>query len=462
MKKPLLERIAGKEIQFFVIITIALFWLAAFLTDSPGEIMAGMFRIVTSRDALITDYFELGGYGAAFFNAGVVMLMGYLLLLHEKANFTGLTLAALYMNAGFAFFGKNPLNVWPILLGAILYAKFQHTRLNRYIYTALFGTCLAPFITELVYILPFHRWINLLLALLTGILIGFILPPLSVHTASMHMGYNLFNVGFSAGILAFVIMCVLRSFGIDTESTLIWTEGIPLWLAIAAYGYFAFAILYGVIINKGKVSGLSKILRHPGRVVADFVLMDGIGTTFINMGIVGMTALTYILFIGGDLSGPVIGAILTVFGFGAFGAHIKNYVPVVLGVFLSTFINIYSPTMPAIQLAAIFSVGVVPIAGQFGPIAGIFAGILHTAIVTCTNNMYGGLNLYNNGFSCGWVAIIMIPFLESFMKGFSHHSRVTGRIPGHGKKVAQADGKSGKPGDAAQVGGKSGKIENTR
>lgn len=418
MKKTLLERIAGKEIQCFVIITIALFWLAAFLVATPGEILEGMFLIVTSRDALITDYFELGGYGAAFFNAGAVLLLGYLLLIKEKANFTGLTLAALYMNAGFAFFGKNPLNVWPILLGTILYTKFQHTRLSRYIYTALFGTCLAPFVTELVYILPFGRWVNMILAIFTGILIGFILPPLSVHTASMHMGYNLFNVGFSAGILAFVIVCVLRSFGIVTESTLIWKEGIPPVLAVAGYGYFLFAIGYGLMLNKGKISGLPKILRHPGRAVADFVLMDGVGITFINMGIVGMVALTYILLIGGDLSGPVIGAILTVFGFGAFGAHLKNYVPVLLGVFLSTFINIFEPTMPAIQLAAIFSVGVVPIAGQFGAVAGIFAGVLHVAIVTCTNSMYGGLNLYNNGFSCGWVAIIMIPFVESFIKRF--------------------------------------------
>ncbi|MBQ7774793.1 MAG: DUF1576 domain-containing protein, partial [Lachnospiraceae bacterium] len=140
MKKPLLERIAGKEIQYFVILTIVLFWLAAFLVDTPAEIMEGMVRIVTSRDALITDYFELASYGAAFFNAGIVMLMGYLFLIKEKVTFTGFSLAALYMNAGFAFFGKNPLNVWPILLGTVLYARFQHTKVSRYIYTALFGT----------------------------------------------------------------------------------------------------------------------------------------------------------------------------------------------------------------------------------------------------------------------------------------------------------------------------------
>ncbi|MBQ9140182.1 MAG: DUF1576 domain-containing protein [Lachnospiraceae bacterium] len=423
MRKSLLEKIAGKEIQCFVVITIALFWLAAFLVDTPAEILEGMIRIVTSRDALITDYFELGGYGAAFFNAGTILLMGYLLLVGEKAHFSGLTLAALYMNAGFAFLGKNPLNVWPIMLGTILYSRFQHTRLSRYIYTALFGTCLAPFVTEMIYILPFYNWVNTILAIATGILIGFLLPPLSVHTASMHLGYNLFNVGFSAGILAFIIVCVLRSFGIVTESTLIWKAGIPPVLAVICYGYFLFAIVYGIFLSGGKIKGLQKILKHPGRAVADFVLMEGVGTTFVNMGIVGMIALTYILLLGGDLSGPIIGAMLTVFGFGAFGVHLRNYIPVLLGVFLSTFMNVFEATSPSIQLAAIFSMGIVPIAGQFGTIAGIFAGILHVAIVTCTNDMYGGLNLYNNGFSCGWVAIIMIPFLESFMKRFGQKKK---------------------------------------
>ncbi len=428
MKKPLLERIAGKEIQCFVLGTIALFWLAAFLVDTPREILEGMIEIVTSRDTLITDYFEMGGYGAAFFNAGFVMFMGYAFLIREKANFTGLTLAALFMNAGFAFFGKNPLNVWPILLGTVLYAKFQKTRVNRYIYTALFGTCLAPFMMELIYCLPFHKGVNTIIAIMTGLFIGFVLPPLSVHTASMHMGYSLFNVGFSAGIVAFVIVSVLRSFGIQTQPMLIWKEGTPLILAVACYGYFLLAFVYGVWLAKGDFKGLVKILNHPGRAVADFVLLEGIGSAFINMGIVGFVATSYILLIGGDLSGPVIGAILTVFGFAAFGVHIRNYIPVLLGVFSSTFINRFEVTAPNMQLAAVFSMGIAPIAGQFGPLVGVFAGILHAAIGACTNDMYGGLNLYNNGFSCGWVAIIMVPFAESFIKGFNRKKHKSGGV----------------------------------
>lgn len=423
MGKTLREKLAGKECQVFMVMTAVLFWTIAFAIDTPLAIWNGMVKIITSSDALITDYFVLGGFGAAFFNSGLIIFMGMALLLAENVPFTGLSLAALYINAGFAFFGKNPVNTLPILFGCVLYARFHHAKFSRYIYTALFGTSLAPFITETVYLLPFERWVNFLLAILLGILIGFILPPLSVHTASMHMGYNLFNVGFSAGILAFVITCILQSFDISPKATFIWLDDRPLWLAISVYIFFIVAFLYGLWLNKGDFMGLKKIMRHPGRAVADFVLMDGVGSTFMNMSLVGIVSLTYILLIGGDLSGPVLGTILTAFGFAAFGAHLKNYTPVLLGVFLSTFVNKFSPTTPAIQMAAVFGVGLAPIAGQFGPVAGLLAGGLHAAIVTCTNELYGGLNLYNNGFSCGWVAIIMIPCLESFIKRFEYKKR---------------------------------------
>ena len=122
-------------------------------------------------------------------------------------------------------------------------------------------------------------------------------------------------------------------------------------------------------------------------------------------------------------SGPVVGAILMAFGFSAFGAHVKNYLPVLVGVYLFTFVSQYEPTAPGIQLAAIFGVGLAPIAGQFGMIAGMLAGILHSAITVCTARFYGGLNLYNNGFSAGWVAIFMIPTLESFINNYKDRKK---------------------------------------
>lgn len=407
-----------KACKRFIAFSILYFMITAFWVDTPREIFQGMKQIVISRDALITDYFVIAGFGAAFLNAALVMLIEYVLLLVEKVPFTGLTLAAIYINAGFALFGKNPVNILPIILGTCIYAASHHTRLNRYIYTAMFGTCLAPFVTEMMYLLPFGNIINSILSIGIGIFIGYVLPPMSAHTATMHMGYNLFNVGFSAGIIAFVMVCVLQSFGVEAESVLIWESNIPIWMYLWLLGFFICAYSYGQHLENGDLKKCLKIMRHPGRAVADYVLMDGAGATFTNMGLVGMMALLYICLVGGQLSGPVIGAMLTAFGFAAFGAHPKNYLPVLLGVYLSTFINKFDATTPAVQLAAMFAVGISPIAGQFGIVAGLFAGGLHVAIVTCTSSMYGGLNLYNNGFSCGWVAIFMVPLLESFIKRY--------------------------------------------
>lgn len=404
--------------KYLVNISIAALVAAAFLCDSPRGIWEGMREIVISPNVLITDFFVVGGMGAAFLNAALVLLLCEILVLVEKIPFTGPTMAALFINAGYALWGKNPLNILPILFGVWIYARAHHVRFGRHIYTALFGTCLAPFVTELRHLLPLHTGLRICAAIAVGIIIGFLLPPLSMHTPTMHMGYNLFNIGFSAGILAFVFYCILKSFGIDGGTVLVWQSGRPAGVAAALYLLFAGTFVCGWWFGGWKFSGLKKLFSRPGRAVTDFVVMDGAGPAMMNMGLVGIICTTYILLIGGDLSGPVIGSILMAYGFAAFGAHVKNYVPVLVGVYLFTYLSRHEPTAPGIQLAAIFGVGLAPIAGQFGFLPGILTGMVHSAVVMCTADMYGGLNLYNNGFSAGWVAIFMVPALESFMKNF--------------------------------------------
>ncbi len=372
------EKLKGRELEAFCVFSMLVLFGAGAVgmhreSHDVGDLVQGLWTIVISRDALITDYFELAGYGAAFLNAGLVMLMGLLMLWREKVKFTGLTMAAVAINAGYALWGKNPVNTLPILLGSALYAKTQKTSLGRFIYTALFGTSLSPLVTELVYILPFDRRINLLISVAAGILIGFILPSLSMHTATMHMGYNLFNVGFSAGIVAFVMVCVLKSYGIECESVMIWRAESPMWIVSGMYIFFLLAFLYGLYLNHWDVKGIFKIWAHPGRAVSDFVMMEGAGCTLMNMGLMATVCTLYICLVGGDFSGPTVGAILTAFGFSAFGAHLKNYLPVLAGVFFSTLINQYTPSTPGMQLAAAFAVGIAPIAGRFGVAAGIVA-----------------------------------------------------------------------------------------
>ena len=154
MTNRIREILKERELFVFCISTVLLLMTAAFILAPPQEIAKGMITIILTRDALVTDYFELAGYGAAFFNAGLVMGLGIFLIRRLKIPFTGFTMAVLFINAGFALFGKNPINVLPMLLGTWLYAKFHNAGMNRYIYTALFGSCLAPMVTELVYLLP--------------------------------------------------------------------------------------------------------------------------------------------------------------------------------------------------------------------------------------------------------------------------------------------------------------------
>ena len=420
MGEMIRKRIKGKEMRLFIYVSAFFLYVAAFLLATPGEIIQGMKTIIWSKDALITDYFKLAGYGPAFFNAALILTIGIMLVNIAKLPYTGITIAALSIDVCFGFWGKNPVNIFPIFLGVILYARIHKASIGRYLYTALFGACLSPLVTELMYKIPFPFPVKLVLTVGAGIIIGAMLPPLSAHTVSMHMGYNLYNVGFSGGILAFAIACIMRSFSLEIEPTFIWKEGVHPGITAGVYLYFAATFLYGLWLKEWNIKGLQKVLKHPGRAIADFVIMDGAGITLMNMAIVGILVETYILLIGGDLSGPVQGAVFMAFGYGAFGAHIKNYLPVLCGVFLSCFFTQYHPTTAGIQIASVFGIGLAPIAGQFGPVAGIVAGVLHAAIVMYSSQMYGGLNLYNNGFSCGWVAIIMIPLIESFMARFEH------------------------------------------
>lgn len=125
-----------------------------------------------------------------------------------------------------------------------------------------------------------------------------------------------------------------------------------------------------------------------------------------------MLATTYILAIGGDLNGPTLGGVLTIVGFGAAGKHFMNVLPIFAGIYLGALTKIWHVTDPALQLAALFGTGLAPFAGRFGWGGGILAAFIHMSVVLNVGGLHGGLNLYNNGFSAGIVAMILLPIFE--------------------------------------------------
>ncbi|MDV3427216.1 MAG: DUF1576 domain-containing protein [Bacillota bacterium] len=394
--------------------------IAAFVYDSPDKIFNGIIRIIEEPDFLISDYFGIGGIGAGLLNSGLLMVQSALLLLFIKTDITGAGLAAEFTVCGFALFGKNILNVWFILLGVFIYSKYHKERFKKYVYIALFGTTLSPVVTEIMFGLGFVNPGTILLGAFAGMFIGFFLPPLSSFLLRVHQGFNLYNIGFAGGVAGTILVSLFRSYGYPIEARIIWTKGNNFKLSVLLYFIFVLMIIFSFILDNEVFYKLKKIYKYKGRLITDFVLLEGFPVTILNMAVNGIIASLYVLITGGDLNGPSIGGILTITGFGAFGKHGRNMTPVMLGVFLSGLIGQsfggLSLTSPQVQLAALFSTTLAPISGEFGPFIGIIAGMLHESVALNIAYLHGGFNLYNNGFAGGLVAAFLVPVVESFRR----------------------------------------------
>lgn len=405
----------SRKTKFQLLALIPIYFIVAGVIVQPiEEIGPGLVKLIMEPDFLITDYFVIGGIGAAFINAGVLSLISIWIIYKLKMDMTGHTITSVCLMFGFSLFGKNVLNIWAILMGVFFYAKYHKTSVARYIYVGLYGTSLSPILTQVMQIWHMPLFIRVLLSLAVGCVIGFVLPPLATHVHYAHKGYSLYNVGFAAGIIATVVVSVLKSFGITTESRLFWSSGndvmFLIMLSILFGGMMAGAFLYE---GKELISSYGKILKSYGISGTDFLKEEGGAATVFNMGVNGLFATCFVLAVGGDLNGPTIGSIFTIVGFSATGKHLRNTLPIMLGVCLGGITKNWNIYDPSAILALLLSTTLAPIAGEFGWIAGILAGFLHSSVALNVGIVYGGMNLYNNGFAGGIVAIFLVPVIQS-------------------------------------------------
>lgn len=303
--------------KFRLLSLIPLYFMIAGLFLQPiTEILPGLWTLIKEPDFLITDYFLVGGIGTSFINAGLLTLLCIWTIYFLDMEMDGHTITSSCLMFGFSLFGKNLLNIWAILFGVYLYSHYHKTHLSRYVYIGFYGTSLSPIITQIMYISHLPYAIRLITSLAVGLMIGFVLPPLSTHVHYAHKGYSLYNVGFSAGIIATVVVSVLKSFGITTESRLIWSEGNNQLLFAILCGLFA-AMIIAAFLFGGKEVGESyrKILSCSGIGGTDYLRDNGGAATILNMAVNGLFATIFILGVGGELNGPTIGGIFTIVGF---------------------------------------------------------------------------------------------------------------------------------------------------
>ena len=314
--------------KFRLLSLIPLYFMIVGLFLQPiKEILPGLWTLIREPDFLITDYFLVGGIGTSFINAGLLTLLCIWTIYFLDMEMDGHTITSSCLMFGFSLFGKNLLNIWAILLGVYLYSHYHKKHMSSYIYIGFYGTSLSPIITQIMYISHLPYAVRLITSLAVGLIIGFVLPPLSTHVHYSHKGYSLYNVGFSAGIIATVVVSVLKSFGITTESRLIWSEGNNQLLFAILCGLFAVMILAAFLFGGKEVSASYRnILSCSGIGGTDYLRDNGGAATILNMAINGLFATIFVLGVGGELNGPTIGGIFTIVGFSATGKHRPDHV----------------------------------------------------------------------------------------------------------------------------------------
>lgn len=400
-----------KKINFLIIFLLTTFALTlSFLSISKDEnILLGFQKIITSQAVLITDFLVIGGLGGTFLNAFFIFSFNFLLMKIFNIEIKGLAIASFFTIFGFSFFGKNIFNILPIYLGGILYSKYSKIQFKDLIITLSFTSALSPFISEVAFKIDASQS-SYLSAIALGSIIGFIITPLSKKMFTFHEGFNLYNLGFTAGILGAVISGVMKAYNFIVVPRRIISTIYSNDLLILTLLAFSILIIIGFFLNNSSLKGYLTLLKDSG-LSADFIEKYGYGLTFINMGIMGILSLIFLFLWKQTLNGPLLAGVLTVVGFSAYGKHPKNCVPILLGVSLASIgTQVDSFT---IVLSALFGTSLAPISGVYGCFWGIVAGWLHLSVAQSIGVIHGGMNLYNNGFSAGIVAAFLLPIMNT-------------------------------------------------
>ena len=402
-------------------IVLAVFSLSLLVTGavlSPvTEIFEGLKTIITSESTLITDYFAIAGPGAALVNSAIVTLISLGLIYFSREEPKGSSIMTIGCMAGFSLFGKNFVNIWPIIIGNWLYALYRKEHFLKYTQVGLLSTALSHLVSFLA-LREGASAEHLLFAFIGGLGIGFVMPVLSNYTYRIHNGMNLYNTGFAAGLLAMILVPIVHAFGAAPESAYYWSAQWHRQALIYLVVLLSAMLVAAFILDRRVLKSYWNLIRSRGHVPNDYLEKFGAPAVLLNTALCGAIGLAYILLTRGTLNGATLGSIFVILGFSAFGKNPRNIVPIMAGVLIGSYLNTWPVDAPALQIAGLLCTTLAPITDYFGTVVGIFAGFLHSSVVLYAGSPLAGLNLYNNGFSAGLVATVLYPVLTAFLK---HH-----------------------------------------
>lgn len=411
LTKPWSSQARLSLIFMWVILTL----IVAFSYQDP-TMWSSFIKLNLSPSILLTDYFEAFGPSAALLNAAFVLTINVVILLFLKMQLSGLLYAAIFTVYGFSFLGMNALNLIPIYIGGWIYAKHMKLEYKTVVLVSILAGTMGPIISHIMFGYGAPSAFTIILGVVVGIILGFLVAPLGRHCLKFHDGFNLYNIGFTGGIIAIIYDSIARRLGFEAIRVRIIYEQHDIRLILLTLVSILLFFIVGLVFEERPYEDLNNILKSSGRAISDFIALGGFHATHLNMALVGIMSTALVFALGGYLNGLTLAGIFTIIAFGSFGKHPRNILPTFIGAILSTIITGLPLSATTSILSILFATTLAPIAGVYGFGWGIVAGFLHVFIVNHVGMFYSGLNLYNNGFAGGLGAGFLIIFISIFKK----------------------------------------------
>ena len=211
----------GAFLKLFFAFLSAAFLLAAVCMPDRGSMFSGLWQILSQPGKITTNYFAVGGYAATFLNMGLVAAICLTLFVVCKATPNNVSTLAFILTLGFCSWGINILNMWPTVLGVVVYCLVKKEKLGANVNAMLFSTGIAPLISDLLVRYPNAEVVGfnlpgLLLTLIVGFAIGFFLPAGLAHSPKVHKGFDLYSAAVPVCLFAFFLNAALyKTMGVD-------------------------------------------------------------------------------------------------------------------------------------------------------------------------------------------------------------------------------------------------------
>ena len=417
-------------LEIFFAVFAGFFLVAAFFMPDRATMLSGLWEIVCSPCRAPTSYFAVGGLAATFLNMGLVGYCCLALFVGFKVKVNNVSTLAFILTTSFGSWGINILNMWPGMLGVVLYGLVHKEKFGTLVHAMLFSTGLAPLISELLLRYPHDGTVGfsvfgIVMALVVGCFIGFFLPGGLANSPKIHKGFTLYSAALPVGMTAFFLQAALfKTSGFDLPEL-----GDTLSVTAPIICNVFCVVLFVSCIIVARLMGCTMKaywrLVTDDKTIWDFSSYYGKHVFLMNVGVFGLFILGYYNMIGAPFNGVTFGIIICMLATCNSGSHPGNVWPIMLGYLLASVLfegfsrmiggNFVSPlNSQSIIVGLCYANGLSPIADKYGWKQGVIAAFLHYLLVTSVPNLHGGFCLYNGGFTASLVCIFLLPKLEKY------------------------------------------------